>query len=175
MTEDDLGRIEQALGVTLPKAYRSRMLAFPIPALAGNSEDELWDDAAEIIRLNQELRKGNSVSKPWPPHMLALGRDGSGCQIAIDLRNPEGPVWWVDRTHLDQSGPWEKPFEAWFEEWVVETKEGLEDDGIDPMGSPQAREEGRSRIANAGCRNMIVLIVIVTVILIIIKISFFRK
>ncbi|MET0556854.1 MAG: hypothetical protein ABW221_27685 [Vicinamibacteria bacterium] len=71
MTADDLRRIEGALAIRLPESYRTRMLAFPIPAAAGNSDLSVWDDADRVIALNQELRRGRHRGvRPWPLRLL---------------------------------------------------------------------------------------------------------
>lgn len=57
MTEDDLAGIEAELGIDLPKGYRDSMLDFPLPACAGNSDCDLWDDAEALTERNQELRR----------------------------------------------------------------------------------------------------------------------
>jgi hypothetical protein len=145
--------MEQALEIRLPAVYRELVVPFPIPAYAGNSDSELWDDPDSLIQLNHELRGGTGGIQPWPAHMFALGRDGSGCTRAIDLRDPAGPVWWADRCHLDAvgSGPEFPSLIAWAEghlaEWAVE----LEEKGLSEGASPEERDRADAEGARAGC------------------------
>jgi hypothetical protein len=60
LTATDLDRIEAALGVALPRVYREVMTRFPIPALAGNCDTDLWDDAAALIDHCGETRRSGS-------------------------------------------------------------------------------------------------------------------
>lgn len=113
MTEPDLTLIEQALGIRLPESYRRTMHAFPVPACAGNHDTELWDNAPELIRLNQELRAGRRFVEPWPADYFALGTDGGGCTQALKLS--DGTVFWADRCHLPAEGDRGpvKTFDSW--------------------------------------------------------------
>lgn len=154
MIEADLARIEAALDVELPESYRSTMLRFPIPACAGNADTELWDDADTLIAYNRELRDGAPGGvEPWPPHMFALGHGGDGCPMAIDLRQPEAPVWWVDHCHLDGrgSGQAHDSFLEFVERYVEDLRSDFLGDGIDPDGTPEEREAFYAREAREGC------------------------
>ena len=149
LTADDLTRVESAMGIRLPAVYRELVVPFPIPAYAGNVDTELWDDADALIELNRELRAGYCFTAPWPEHMFAIGRDGSGCARAMDLRDPMGPVWWADRCHLDAVGTaLESPsLTAWAEQHLADLRVDLEEKGITEAGPPSARAE----TARAGC------------------------
>ena len=162
MAEGDLQRIEAMLGIRLPDAYRQVMVPFRIPACARNADTELWDDPDKLIDLNHELRAGTTSVRPWPAHLFALGRDGGGSTSAINLRNPSGPVQWADRCHLadlesDQQAP---SFEAWFETYLEELRAELESNGIDPNGTSEERLQAEEAAARAGCRDMLMLVVI---------------
>lgn len=148
----DLDRIEKALGIRLPAVYRKLVAPFPIPAYAGNTDTELWDDVEALIELNRELRSGRRTS-PWPEHIFAIGRDGSGCASAIDLRDPMAPVWWADRCHLDVVGTaQESPSLAvWAEQRLADLRVDLEEKGISEAGPPSARDKGEAESARAGC------------------------
>jgi len=162
MTEDDLRRIETTLDIRPPDSYRSAMLAFPVPALVGNRDHTIWDDADAIIEFNQELRSGTSGAvEPWPPHMFALGHvyDASAC--AIDLRSPDGAVWWVDHCHLTGAGSFEEhaSFDGWLTNCVADLRHDCEADGIDPDGTPESREAVEEINARSGCRGFVYLVV----------------
>src|SRR5438132_656124 len=60
MTPTELCSIELALGIVLPEVYKQMMAPFPIPYLSGNTNTNLWDDAARLIQENLELRAGRS-------------------------------------------------------------------------------------------------------------------
>lgn len=141
MTPDDLDRIEQALGITLPAAYRRAVDPFPIRACASNAEFAVWDAAGPLIAYNLELRGGAPGGvKPWPSHFFALGNPGDGTPHALDLRE-EGVLWWVDRCHLDSPTTYRMPetFEAWVERYFKELREELAGEGVDPDGTPEER------------------------------------
>ncbi len=143
MTAEDLTRVETALGIRLPVVYRDLVVPFPIPAYAGNSDTELWDDPDALIELNRELRTGYCSAAPWPEHMFAIGRDGSGCASAIDLRDAKAPVWWADRCHLDAVGTaQESPsLAAWADQHLAELRVELEEKGVNEAEPPSARHK----------------------------------
>lgn len=138
MTEADLDRIERELGIKLPASYRETMLNFPIRACAGNEDFALWDSADGLISLNRRYRDEFS----WPAHLYALGEaEGDECTHALDLRDPGGPVWWIDHWQPDakSSGPIEPAFSTWIEKYVRDWRSDLEREGIDPDGNPEER------------------------------------
>ena len=145
MSPEDLDRIERDLGINLPDSYRSVMSGFPIPAFAGNSDTDLWDDADALIERNLELRtehvKGHG---PWPSHCYFFGDPLTACGYALDLRKPDAPVLWVDHCDLDAraSGEVAPSFAAWAEQYVAKVRGDLEKDGIDPDGAPDAAHPG---------------------------------
>jgi hypothetical protein len=156
MTEEDLDRIEQALDIALPDAYRAALLNFPIVAWRGNTETELWDDADAIIELNRELRAGAPGGvPPWPAHMFALGHSGDGSPSALDLSTPGAPRWWVDRSGLANvgSGQTHASFEEWLPEYLEDLRHDLLMEGLDPNSTPREREAAMEKNdqAGAGC------------------------
>lgn len=167
MTEPDLSLIEQTLGIRLPEAYRRTMLAFPVPACAGNHDTELWDDASELIKLNQELRAGRSFVEPWPAGYFALGTDAGGCTQALSLS--DGTVLWADRCHLPAEGDrgQVEPFDSWAARYVAGLRADLEGEGVNPDGDPaearkvQEANEKEGLRFDAGCLVVVLLIVAV--------------
>jgi hypothetical protein len=153
VTESDLARIESALGIELPVAYRKLVAPFPIPAYAGNTDTELWDNASGLIELNRELRAGYASVQPWPAHMYAMGRDDGGSATAIDLQNASSPVWWADRCHLNGVGSCQvsKSFEEWSTQYLADLRSDLEGNAIDPDGPADARNRAAEESARAGC------------------------
>jgi hypothetical protein len=151
VTPDDLARIEQALGITLPASYRRAVDPFPIPACAGNSDVAVWDDADKLIQYNLELRRGTPGGvTPWPSHFFALGNPGDGTPHALDLRE-EGVLWWVDRSSLDSptSNRVPEPFEEWVAQYFMDLRADLAGEGVDPDATPQ----DRTRIEAANARS----------------------
>ena len=143
MTDADLNSIEAALDIKLPGSYRAEMLEYPIPALAGNSDAYLWDNATALINENLILRRGGPGGlQPWPNHFYCLGRAGGGDVYAIDLRESHATVWWVDHSHLDllSSGKTHESFKEWLTEFVRDTIHDLECDGISSDCSPNERQ-----------------------------------
>lgn len=166
MTESDLAVIEQALGIRLPLAYRQTMLAFPVPACAGNHDTELWDNAPELIALNQELRAGRRFVTPWPAEYFALGTDASGSTQALNLS--DGTVFWADRCHLPPAGERGRvaDFASWASGYVSNLRQDLEGEGVNPDGDPTSArqiEETNEREglwSDAGCLAAGVLLVL---------------
>ena len=159
MTDIELDQIEKALGISLPAAYRELMNPFPIPAYAGNTDSELWDDADQLVALNLELRKGDWSVRAWPSHMFAMGRDDGGCANALDVTRPDATVWWTDRCNLDQalqSGSKPEAFTDWSARTLAAYRSDLEDEGIDPDGSPQARHAAYAALARGEGRCLMI-------------------
>lgn len=152
MTEADLLRIEAALDLRLPPAYRRALRAYPVPACAGNADTPLWDAADPLIALNQALRTGG---RPWPRHWFALGDGGDGSPCVIDLDTPGPAVWWMDRCQPDGpgSGRTHDAFDDWLADCVADLRADCEADGIDPDGTPQAHAAAREASArqSMGC------------------------
>jgi hypothetical protein len=166
MTESDLALVEEALGIRLPPTYRQTMLAYPVPACAGNSNTELWDNAPELIKLNRELRDGRPFVTPWPTEFFALGTDAGGCTQALGLS--EGTVFWTDRCHIPAEGNRGRvrDFASWASEYVSGLRQDLEGEGINPDGDPgtarqihEANETEGLRY-DAGCLIAAVLLIL---------------
>jgi hypothetical protein len=160
MTLDDISRIERELNIRLPDSYRNAVVPFPIPACVGNDDTELWDNADSIIEYNREVRQGLSGGvAPWPVHFFALGRDGSGSSSVLDLRHPDGPVWWADRGNLNIAN--DTPgasFAIWVTGYLAELRADLEGNDINPDGTPEEREKKYAEQAHGSCLITFVLI-----------------
>ena len=149
MIADDVARIEQALQIELPTAYRAILVNFPLPAYAGNADTDIWDDADRLIQYNQELRTGSRFVKPWPVHFYAIGRDAGGSSQALDLGT--GDLWWADHTHLD--GPGSCKHGESFEQWAATYVDGLRDDLVGEGGDPSANAEERLAMEGRNARG----------------------
>ena len=92
MHATDLQRIEQALGLALPAAYRAAMLAYPFPPT--HEAAELWmpDDAALVIEMNRPGAERRLAGTPWPSHLVVIGSDGGEEDFVVDVREAAAPV-----------------------------------------------------------------------------------
>lgn len=152
MTDDELNRIEQLLAIRLPQSYRTRMMSFPVPAAAGNSDLDVWDNAQRLIEFNLELRRGAPGGvKPWPSHFFAVGHPGDGCPRALDLREGDA-LWWVDHCSLENPGSYKEAdsFFNWADEYFAVLREEMLGEGIDPDGTPEAMAASEAKSARAG-------------------------
>jgi hypothetical protein len=165
MTISDIRRIEQALGITLPEAYRQRVVPFPVPCLAGNHDCDLWDDPEALIALNRQLRAGGQHCPAWPSHLFAVGQiEGDPPVKAIDLRAPDtAPVWWAD--HVDPnapgSGETDSRFDDWANQYVADLRRDLRRDGFDPDASPSEHQAIEARMFRQQRWMLLVLPVVV--------------
>jgi len=134
MTDEDIAYIERELEIKLPDSYKSALVPFRIPAMYGNTDHLLWDDAEGIVRINRERRAGSKYCPAWPPYMYAVGYPQSDEMIAIDTRDPEGPVWWLDHGVVDHDASYQSHarFADWVEEFYRDVREDLLNDGHDP-------------------------------------------
>jgi hypothetical protein len=131
MTEEDLRYIEKELSIALPAAYCKMMLDYPIPALRGNEDTDVWDNAIRLVEENKDLRQRFG----WPTHLFALGY-GAACEhFAIDLRHPDAPVWWIDHWSPENSGSRKEAesFVAWSQNYFERVCDGME---CDPNSTP---------------------------------------
>ena len=108
MTQDDLLRIERALGRPLPAAVQRFFLNYPPelrtttrdvgpdedgePCLECAADYELSDTADGILALNAP---GLTSCRPldWTPRMLIVGSGACGEVYWVDLDDPRGPVY----------------------------------------------------------------------------------
>ena len=132
MTESDFQFIESKLSLRLPEAYRKVMCPFPIRAYVGNSDTDLWDDAAGLVELNQRLRS----EAGWRSSLFAVGKT-DGSKTAIDLSTPKLEVWWIDRAiEAPGSGATNQSFADWSSELLGQMRSGEYMDGFDPENDP---------------------------------------
>ena len=143
MTGEDIEFIERELDIKLPESYKRALVPFRIPAMYGNTYHQLWDNAEALVRLNREFRQGSRYNPPWPNYMYAVGDPRGDEIIAIDTRDPEGPVWWLDHGVIDHEGSdkTNDRFADWVEQFYNDTRNDLIGDGHDPdkVGPPRLR------------------------------------
>ncbi len=138
MTNEDIDFIERELELELPGAYRTALVPFAIPALYGSTEHQLWDDAEGLVRINREMRAGARFRPAWPHHMYAVGYPHGDEWIAMDTRDAEGPVWWLDHGIVDHPASYRSHarFADWVEEFYRDVPHDLVADGHDPDRPP---------------------------------------
>lgn len=103
MTNDDLDRIESALALKLPDAYRRFMLDYPNWLSAQQpdwSDVERWELANEperVIRFNRSVRESEPGEffddMPWPPHYFVIGSERDQNWYFLDLTSGSDVVW----------------------------------------------------------------------------------
>jgi hypothetical protein len=158
VTEQDVARIESALGISLPAPYRELVTAWPIPALRGNADTEIWDDPDAIIELNRDLRSGRWGAPPWPTHIFAIGSPADPSTRAIDLRRPEVPVWCIDHSRLPERdlGEGFETLASFAACYADEHRAALREDGIDPQATPEQLAKDEESGYRIGKRRVII-------------------
>ena len=97
MHVDDFDRIEQALGLSLPAAYRATMLKYPFPPT--HEAAQLWmpRDPAIVLEMNQPIPERRLVGTPWPSHLVFIGSDGGEEDFVLDVRAAAAPILAYER------------------------------------------------------------------------------
>ncbi|EEF62882.1 SMI1/KNR4 family protein [Pedosphaera parvula] len=162
MTKADLQLIESELGITLPDSYKRAVVPFPISALVGNTDYELWDDAQALIKLNRGLRNGAHLRPAWLPHFFAIGDPRGDELIAIDLRDANAPAWWLDHGLLDSKASYQSHarFTDWLQEFNRDLRSDLEGDGYNPDGTPENLKADQNREMKRGYLGCLLFIVL---------------
>lgn len=175
MTDSDIQLIELALAITLPESYKRAVVPFRIPAMVGNTNSQLWDDAQRLIAFNRELRAGSRFRPAWPAHLFAIGDPHGDELIALDTSTPEGAVWWLDHGLVGSDSSYQSHprFADWVEEFYRDTRSDLEGDGYDADGVPDALDATQSDNAHQGFLGC--LAVILVIVLAVIAFIYFRR
>jgi len=111
MTPDQLSRVEQALNVRLPAAYRYTLLAYPFAGDRDTAGMWLLNDPDAVVKLNEASRRTKTDRRPWPSHLLAIGHDGGECTFLLDLSVDPAPVVIFD-LETGRTEPLASTFEA---------------------------------------------------------------
>lgn len=115
MTESDVSRIEQELGVRIPDAYATLLRSYPFPEDSYVAETYLWNDPKVLIDSTTHLDSiiGNMQSNVAPrARMFQIGSDGGEEIYLADLRNPTSPIYVYD-FELDSIAEKCQGFDAW--------------------------------------------------------------
>lgn len=92
MRPDEFAQLERALGVQLPAEYRAALLAYPFPADSEAARCWLLDDLGLLLERNRMWRAGRYQGRPWPPHYVYVGDDGSEEAYFLDVAREPAPV-----------------------------------------------------------------------------------
>ncbi len=134
MTDADMDRIELALGIVLPDAYRRGLVPFPIPCLRGNADSDIWDDPDRLIAHNLELRSEWLPGfQPWPWHWYFVGGDEFSHGFAVDLSDTSCPAVWCDHRSVVSMQGGGTPLRDWLPAHVATMRA----DEPDPDGPPE--------------------------------------
>jgi hypothetical protein len=167
MTEAEISTIESELSIRLPDAYRKAICPFPVRAYIGNTDTELWDDAAAIIELNRRVHD----KEGWPANLFAVGCDGGGVMWAIDLSSAIDELWWVDRAiQAPGTSAYGQSFGDWAAEYLEAMRSGELDEGMDPEKDPPGTRtpyEPTKVIHVVGCLGIIIVIAVVCALVIV--------
>jgi len=113
VTAEDVGRIETALGVTLPSGYRDLLTSHvAVLEAAGTTLQHyavLWTAPDEIIQGNLEARtyaadmaigEDEDDERPWPASYLLVGTNGGGDYWFLDVHQENPPLcFWQHESH----------------------------------------------------------------------------
>jgi len=103
--ESDFKEIEENLGIILPDFYKSTLLNYPFKPLDEIDcvEDNLVKELDWITTTNLELRECRFHGNLWPHHFLAIGHDGFGNFIFLNLEAYDERIYFAD--HEEQFDP----------------------------------------------------------------------
>ena len=90
--------IEQQLGIHLPSHYKKAMENYPFTPIDNLDfvEDNLVKDFEWLVRENTDLIKFGFFGNSWPRHLFAIGHDGFGNYIFINLESDDEEVFIAD-------------------------------------------------------------------------------
>ena len=122
MTEADLRRIEQALGLALPSAYRAVMQQYPVGPDSVAQDCAMPDDADRVIEQNLGYREHGFFGAAWPEQYFAFGHNGFGDPFYLDVSLAGSPVFCAqhDSGAFVQESP---SLEAWIADLAREEDE----------------------------------------------------
>jgi SMI1 / KNR4 family (SUKH-1) len=119
MTPEEIGRIEHALGVKLPAAYRDAMTVYPFPEQSPAAELWVLNHVGQLLELNAAHRRAGEGR--WDPHLVLIGTDGGEETFVLDTARAPYPVL----IHEMETGRL-KPCAADFSSFIQMQREELE-------------------------------------------------
>jgi hypothetical protein len=97
MSESDIRKIEQTLGVALPPAYTKFLGQERPPEMDGVT---IFSDPALIISRTTEYREGFGGAPPWPREFVCVGDEDDACPYVLDCSS--GMFVQTDHGNLDK-------------------------------------------------------------------------
>ncbi|WP_020411245.1 SMI1/KNR4 family protein [Microbulbifer variabilis] len=128
--ETHFKEIEDKLGLILPEFYKSALLNYPFKPLDEIDcvEDNLVKELEWITITNLELRKCHFYGNLWPPHFLAIGHDGFGNFMFLNLKEHDKTIYFADHEEeFDSRDISDLELAADMEEYIQLCKEEQED------------------------------------------------
>lgn len=97
MTNDDIARIQEATGITLPQHYVDVVTNYPAELINTEAPDfGLFDDPKQIIEENHSVRKNGYFGEKWPDHYFIIGHNGCGDYYVIITDSTRFTVGFAD-------------------------------------------------------------------------------
>jgi hypothetical protein len=91
VTGDDLQKIEQKIGFSLPAYYRATMIAYPFSNYEYTSKYFLADNLKTVVKNNSNKKTVEGFSK-----IFFVGGDPEGEQYFVEAAKSESPVYALD-------------------------------------------------------------------------------
>jgi len=117
MTNEELMKVEGALGIRLPRDLRRLYLDYTFNATSWAGELAMPDDPETLIRLNRADTLLKSLNVANPPGYLCIGTDGGEISYYASLVGDATEVFAADL----ESGKFELKW-ASLEEWVADLR-----------------------------------------------------
>jgi hypothetical protein len=122
MTDADIERIENEIGLKLPSRYKAALLNHPRPTPILDHL-ELFSEADHVIDLNKRLRDEGFYGQDWPDHAIAVG-EADGCVFFIYPTDDKCAVYYADyNEEFPPTEPWNS-FDYLIE--LVSDREGVD-------------------------------------------------
>lgn len=123
MTDADIERIENGIGMTLPERYKTALLNHPCPTL-DLTHLELFSEADHVLDLNKRLRNEGFYGQDWPENAIAVG-EADGCVFFIYPTDDKCAVYYAD---YNEEFPPEEPWNSF--DYLIELvgdRQGVEE------------------------------------------------
>ncbi|MDQ2686300.1 MAG: SMI1/KNR4 family protein [Armatimonadota bacterium] len=136
MTDEDLKRIETALGITIPASYRA--------AIHAEDTFGLFDSPDAVIGYTQApLSEGDYDGANWRPSYVAIGDSGAGDLYFIDAAREPSPVFCLSHEDhmITQEAPSLAAFMADARQWLAQDTERRRAEAEAAHGRGQRRRQ----------------------------------
>jgi hypothetical protein len=94
----NLVQVENTLEIVLPEFYKKIMQEYPFEVKEDLDfvEDNLVKETEWLINENKDLRQNGFFSHFWPNHLFAIGHDGFGNYIFLNLKGNDPKIYLVN-------------------------------------------------------------------------------